>query len=954
MNKCVWRFVGVSFCIGLLMMVVVPAYAQIADDNNSGIDLFVLIDQSNSMSGVTNPPSDPNQLRVDTAQYLVDYLGFDALTQSNKTNRICVIGFGSPENTHVMVPLTSVSGQTPQQSDQILKNTKQMIVAEQLGNTSVVSALELVADQLSSTENLGNDRHVVIVLITDGAPYDTRLLSRNEYFDEIETRYSNIQAAYNTQWTLFVVGIDEQDSYWSLVEPRWQRLAKEAKRVEQSEAMKTEIVGMLSPELGYEGNTFGPGEVFVEPYLEWVSFSVFKYTDNMTVTISYPDSPGNLVELNIDNPHVIANQVGERYELWVIQNPTPGQWRIETQDTGKVDIFKQIQYSTIQMTFPTKAHPQYFPLYLRFSIPYGQDLTTQYPLDFELALTAPDGTVEDATLLSCCKLTDDGIFTLSEPYFPDQAGDYKLHVRAQTTVNVDGSRQTLTIFDDEFTFSTYAPAVSIAQPLSPYLQYLPIPEITFHFTDQLGEIIVEDPDTSPNLILHVAVPTGQNTTMALQKVTDGVYRTGSPVALPGDGPKGLEVIAQDEEGLQLFQYMLQINTFRNLSLVEPVAAVPLNSKLSSVSIALLDQEGHKADLSGSFPLTLDMTIFPPQGNPVAGKLIYNLDTKTFDISLPLPTSVQGEYTIHIMGKSEIDGKEIVTFEDDLTYIVTTDIPYYQVLSPTLDHGTYPLHDGLSRANMPIQLQWVQSNAPVDPARVFVGDPADLISVDIVGPDGFALTELKLQPDNNDRSLWGIAVPGLEKEGVYTTTFHFQGAELISQVPYMSFDNLSIPFAREETTLWRALKFAFGTVLVILAALAIAWAGNEAYERLVPPFPKGVVSIMEYEPGQSAGTQIEQINLFKHRRRTVIWKPKGGKATAMKLHRIVIRRHAGRRTGQQEGIKLEAFDKQGIRWFGMVFDRGEAEKRVPGTVSDHDVMARATYRIKYEPPYETAR
>ncbi|MBK8988216.1 MAG: VWA domain-containing protein [Chloroflexi bacterium] len=876
-----------------------------AETDTPGVDLFILIDQSQSMSGtLTDPPTDPHNLRIDTARYLIDQLGFDALTHSERLNRVSVIGFGTYERSRVMVPLTPVSGETMEQSAEIRETIKQAVLPQQLGFTSMTAAIDLAASELENAAKLGENRPVIVFFITDGSPYDERELSLREYFAEIDESYVRLQELAFDQARMFAIGIDVENRYWPSASNYWDNIAIGSSRVEQADEMKTELAQILANELGYASDALSAGELFVEPYLDTISFSIFRYGE-ASVEVFYPDIDGVLQPYDFDQAEVRAS--GDRYDLVVIRNPNPGNWTIQSQQEGeRVDIIKQIKFSSVQLEPPLLEIPRYFPKYFHFSLPQGQKFYEQYPLIFELVVTPPGA--NQGQTLRCCILSEDGQgFRTVDPYVPIFAGQHQISISAAAQLRVDNEVQEILISEDQFSFRSYDAKLSLEPSDLSFSQYEPVSNIQAIFTDEQGRAIIEDPLEELDIIARINLSPKSSQMVPMNRVESGIYRLSQPVTLPGDETKSLEIIGLGQSGEELFSADNAITTFRNVQLLKPVPALPPQAGFSSIAVQLLDEAGRPINDRLARTLDLQARIVPPQGPPLPMGLTYDPDESAFVANVPIPTQFEGQHFVEITAQANVAGLNVEAFSDTLTYMVTTDVPYYRILSP--EPAVYPLYEGINKANMPLEIQWIRNDLPINPGDVFVENPVTLITATVHGPDGFVLQNLVLQPMNpNDLSRWRVDLDNLRQEGIYTATFHFNGATLVSQEPYMQFVDTQITFYRVTTGLWRGIISTRNTLITLLFIVVVAGGITESFQRLWPPFPKGILTIREQNPVTGDERQIDTINLFKRRvkRRTVIWKPATPELKALGIDKVIIHPRPSGGNKRVPGIDLEFF------------------------------------------------
>jgi len=880
--------------------------------------------------------NDPQKLRVDTARYLVDYFALYAANHPDEINRVSIVNLGeAPQATSlVSLPITDTLDQDP-----ILNDLKTSINPKSLGETKIITGFDVVSDELKSSLDLGENRRKVLVLINDGNPVADRSESRTDLvanFGDVEQKYNSLKETYPGQWDMFVLGIYPQEAYWTkIVGPYWEKISTFSSRISQIEEMKMQVVRGIGPSLGYSGRAYTTREGFlVEPFLEVVKLSIFKYSPNTDITIEYQEKNGSLVDLDPSAENV-KRLISDNFEIWTISNPTAAMWKVGAASNGKLDIFLQNQPGSVRLTFPTSDRPVNIPFYFRIDVPQYKISKIKYPLIWNLKLVEPSGS---EITLDVSNNVNGSVFQTNQAYLPTTIGNYKVNLEVSTKYD-DVSDEYL-LYSGEYSFSVFDVKFRL-DPAPPYLQYEPLSGLTLHLTDQNDIPIDMDPDAKVNLSLRLRLSNGEVHTYPLEKVND-VYQINQAILLTGNGQKSFEIVATDGTNRELFAKSLLADTFMNIQLLAPQSQVPQNSLLSDVEIRLLDMDNLPYTPSSKFNLRLDITIIPSTTeNPVSGRLEFDPQKESFVAQFPsLPTKTIGDNKVQVVGIVTVNGKDIQLFEKDLGYSVVTDLPYFRVLSPSATKKVYPLYQGSQKVGLPIQIQWVKGDHPIDPTTEFINNPSDLISVDILKDGKVVLSGVKLSRlSTSDPSTWGANITDLSVAGDYVAVFNLQNAMLISQQPYMEFIPIEIQFTLVEDAMQRWFRISG----IVLAVLFIGIAGGREILERRGPFPKGVITIIEHSI--NTDTKIGELNLTGKKRRTVKWHLKDKKMQSLGIKQLVIRQIIGRRGVQTEGVIIEALDEKGKRSFSMQFDRGTSEKRIPRKGEQSQVY----YGLSYTPP-----
>lgn len=337
--------------LGLWLIAILPVQAQ-ESENNPGLDLVILIDQSNSMGLGTIPcdtcapenPTDPNGLRVEVAKAVLDVIRQimlmkeHALHYQPDINRVSIISFGS-QNDKVHFPLTPIQPSEITQINQLKGSLEELY----LHNTSFIGAFRLACEQLSCADLSSSSmmRRRAIILITDGNPRDPEYRDGSEwvegeaYFVELQRRF----AVLFRNVDLYVIGVDTTNmGFWEEDSPFWNGLSGQTNefKVAQEGDIWDPAFSIVAELLGIPGTPIDLGLYELHPYLDSVLFAAFYSDPNTGIQIQYPD--GQVV-----SPTSITEQeIGEHtrepfYEYYRINNPPAGEWLLKKIGEGEVE-----------------------------------------------------------------------------------------------------------------------------------------------------------------------------------------------------------------------------------------------------------------------------------------------------------------------------------------------------------------------------------------------------------------------------------------------------------------------------------------------------------------------------------------------------------------------------------------------------------------------------------------
>ncbi|MGC8691071.1 MAG: vWA domain-containing protein [Caldisericum sp.] len=385
------------------------------------IDIFLLLDQSNSMSGYGNEPAtDPKNIRVEASKYFITNLS--RRSENEPYLRIGLINFGTDVNKENTVDLTEVK------SDPEDTNTKKLVDSIKplsLQSTSFIKALKVSYNQFEAYRTLELKRKPVIVIFTDGEPYDNRNLSLSNYFSEIDSFYRDYLQKIGCE--IFMIGIDTTGKTWAKSVSYWEKIigSDQIYRIESMDELFSkynEIVQKLfylpitSPDIFTKSLEFE-----VQPYLEKIQFDIYPETKEIAVEIV--DSENK--KISEANPDVTVKEY-PTYKTVVVSNPPPGKWKYEiVKGQGTVKIYKTLIPNKMNLVSPSLEQVLGRSFKVIFAFLKSDDTAVQllpeYPLVFSGKIVSPDGNTVNLKF----KKGEKGIY-FTEEYNPQSEGLYKI------------------------------------------------------------------------------------------------------------------------------------------------------------------------------------------------------------------------------------------------------------------------------------------------------------------------------------------------------------------------------------------------------------------------------------------------------------------------------------------------------------------------------------------------
>jgi hypothetical protein len=953
------------------MLLALPAVSQCLAQSSGpvGVDLIILIDQSASMSGtVDHNATDPYNNRVTTAKYLIEYLHFDgAYVNEERANRVTVLGFGSPDETHTLVGLTEV------ETANDVEQAQARIVSENLGNTSFISALRLVREQFPPATD-SEPRQRIIVIITDGGPYDARTNRANDpftygdYFSEIDSYYTE-QLGADT-FPLYVIGVDEENLYWSNVVRYWDRIAGDghAVRVEEIEEANREIVRLLCPLM----NPNQPedycaladlGPHFVQPYASLVQFSFFKYDPEAEADLYAPgEYPGNPISLSSPDVEIemIAGEEGDaRDEIYRISNPEPGCWMTDRQGTGQVDVFVQVAFHSMEITSPSSAHPQVLPLTIELELldDQGNPVSElpEYPVELVTQLFDAEGQPHPIQV----QHVGDGVYRTTSPMILNPSGFYTLTMEGYTTVGPSvaasciTSTQDIPIFERKhFQLYVSEPALEVLNPELPALRYGPIDDLQLGFVDPDGNLLSIPEDVPWTMRVHALTPDGSHLDLPTPEWDDGRFIFSDPVFLPENGSHILVAELTQDSG-QTLAFQTPLTVTENVRVVSPGENHPVHGPLRMVEVELRDENDQAIELDPTaYPLDLIARV-------------YSGENLTQEVIL-LPTEEPGRYRRDVSWVFENPGQldmEILgnirtrPGDSEQAFVVRREIevspylPYFRVISPdeTEENPTYPLHHWylppfpFGLRDMPIRVELLHEGERASASEFFISPDIDqLFTAEVSGP-GIERT-VQLRDVSANEQVFGANLEDFEEEGIYTATIQLDGS-VVGGVPTEgAWQDVVIAFEVSDPPLY---PIAWWSFLVLLAAVTVTWIGWQVTNRWILSPARGKL-IME----RRSGGEIDSKSLvsFGRNRFTISGRKLGN---LLQLKKVQVRRvqpmerRARGSTELVEGISVVVTTEKGEEVSGEIFAQRVRGRRDTLTSPALKTRDGDRYQIRYE-------
>lgn len=409
----------------------------------SPMDVILLLDQSGSMNGYNNePPTDPKNLRIAASKYFINNLS--RRSEIEPFLRISIVNFGTDVPKNNIMPLTTVTSKPDDQGIHLLTSSLKSL---SLGYTSFIKALKVAYGQFTEYKTVKEKRKPIIIIFTDGEPADTRHLSMESYFKELQTYYNTYLKKINCE--TFVIGIDATGSTWAKTISYWEKIVPKdhvlgIENMDELFERYNEIIQKSFYLPVTTPDTFAKTLQFeVPPYLENIQFDIFPATKNIAVAIINAEGK----KLSKENPNVYTTNY-PTYKTIIVSDPIPGKWKYEIiKGQGEVKIYKTLIPNKMNLVSPSSRNALGRPFNITFAFLKSDNsvvrLQPEYPLNFSGKVISPTGIVTKLRF----KKGEKGIYFTENEYNPEKEGKYRIiliatgregfEIRNEYTINVE-------------------------------------------------------------------------------------------------------------------------------------------------------------------------------------------------------------------------------------------------------------------------------------------------------------------------------------------------------------------------------------------------------------------------------------------------------------------------------------------------------------------------------------
>lgn len=771
-----WLAIASLVVLVALLVRAFPVSSQAALDA-PGVDLLFLVDQSGSMGGAaagSTAHPDANDrlgLRFEAPQDFVKLIAEDRVQNIHPgaIHRVALIDFGDQP-----APRLGWTQIEPQSWDELRALISSLnsgdlapgrYLTNNLGNTNFEAAFEQAAQvfaQLPSEDS--NQRVRAIVVLTDGQPcvpppatptplpdqptptpgYVAPCLSPTEHMARLQNYIR--QQFPSEDYRIFTVAMnDSRDNYWDSMRGYWNtitggRAQKIASNADVGPAFHSiwKELGAALPSGDGERTVISepilPGPVVVPPYLDTISFTLFKKRPEETLEVR--DAANQLLTGEMTD----VDESGENIYKITVFRPKPGLWRVSTSGSSEdVDIEMRAVAAQGFLRSPTTSQVQYVPTTIEWQLldSRGQPLPDYGDVQYRLN---PSVTIRvNGETAGPVALDYKGDSTYAATFTPVQSGIHTIEMDASTK---DLEGKDVVVFRGDV--ASFAVGGVSLQPVG-----LPFTHPQFTPLTLIYEL--RDPTGSPvsvrsGITVSATVRSGVNVwPLVLQPHTDGRFSADFVPVLGGAHEILVAATLRDDTG-QLRS--LAAGSGGAFNTVPPSVAIksPVGAQAQhlpmTISYQVLDGLSEQLKLAPGYQMVFTGTL-RTAGQADVPLTLQPADSTTF--AATYTPSAQGAYELSTSARVQgPDGRRYPVFTDDLSISV---VPTTRLRLDLAHPGPDEQHQyirklalrpaGLFSAPTPLVVEvrlLDESGAAADPRTVLDSAPAVPLRLSVVDTD----------------------------------------------------------------------------------------------------------------------------------------------------------------------------------------------------------------------------
>jgi hypothetical protein len=518
------------------------------------------VDESGSMSRDVDgrPPSDPGGWRWVGPSEGAAFLGSLRYQQNqDATIRVAIIHFG--DRPKLGMAWTDINPKNQSDYQKLLDNLKPYFDPQpDLGNTNPLSAFQNASSLFDMLpQQVGNCPRRVVIVLTDGQPAIPSVsnFSWQAHLKELAKYVQSYMPAPGHQ--IYVLGLDQQNSYWQNNKPYWDQvtgdparairvtsareLAEKLREILSGEAKNLFVTGGRTLEECVEG-----GEVVVRPFVQQVRMTYFK--PDVSAHLAVEDEAGRPIEPTRRDMKVQLDGYDELIETLTVELPQPGIWEItnpgpNSPDGALICILSFIAEGEITTPQDGAVLEQFTqePLELRIVDVNGNRLPDYHDQKYlpkvEVSLVPPTMITETIPMVA------GPLYEFEGKLVPQQSGPNTVSVRA-TSQDPKGAE--FEIFNAALATYSVAP-VSYRLLEPPESQVGQHSELKLKFALQDAQGNTVQPDMAPSLAVTLTQPS-KSELMAPVQAADGSWDLAFTLSETGKHTLSYETVAQTVGG----------------------------------------------------------------------------------------------------------------------------------------------------------------------------------------------------------------------------------------------------------------------------------------------------------------------------------------------------------------------------------------------------------------------
>lgn len=421
---------GVALCL----LSSATAYGQQTTPKLAPLDVMLLIDNSPS-----NARTDPKNLRISAAKFLLDYLELSSQVVGVNC-RAGVVNFGGK--------LGEVVSLRPVKGGEIIKALR----PEKIPFTDFRPPLDYALGEFKP-RSFGVGNTMAVILFTDGTPeLSGKLLSAHEKISYFKGEYITadpfpplnrlVAALQDSSVKLFVVAIgdsSEDAGLWKNLIPadHYRSINSTTNLAEVFHSFVTDLLGVLAAQkVDLQPGT--PQIFTLSPHLEQVIFSFIKERPNVVITLTDPN-------VNIQKSST-SSRTQDFHEVYVISNPAEGNWQVSVAN-GDVQMFIDKRLPKLELMMPAEPIGVGEKILLNARLLCNQETIIDSALYLWAKITSPsDGRTYETPFVKKAE----GLYTL-ELNDLDASGKYPITAEARLAgqpLEADGGKVNFNVLDD--------------------------------------------------------------------------------------------------------------------------------------------------------------------------------------------------------------------------------------------------------------------------------------------------------------------------------------------------------------------------------------------------------------------------------------------------------------------------------------------------------------------------